>query len=102
MFLSAEYSEDDLRALPNSTYQVAPSVSRARTLAQDILHLRGYVSYVRQCQKGALRTFGTFGTPSVSSFGELRDLLWERRDECLGAGPVLVCHDEVVVECDVQ
>ena len=29
-------------------------------------------------------------------------LLWERRGECLGAVPVLVCHDEVVVECDVE
>jgi DNA polymerase I len=29
-------------------------------------------------------------------------LLWERRDECLGAVPVLVCHDEVVVECDAD
>src|SRR5215217_1967426 len=29
-------------------------------------------------------------------------LLWERRDECPGAVPVLVCHDEVVVECDAQ
>ena len=27
-------------------------------------------------------------------------LLWERRDECPEAVPVLVCHDEVVVECD--
>ncbi len=27
-------------------------------------------------------------------------LLWERRDECPGAVPVLVCHDEIVVECD--
>jgi DNA polymerase-1 len=27
-------------------------------------------------------------------------LLWERRNECPGAVPVLVCHDEVVVECD--
>ena len=29
-------------------------------------------------------------------------LLWERRDECAGAVPVLVCHDEVVVECDAE
>ncbi len=29
-------------------------------------------------------------------------LLWERRDECPGAVPILVCHDEVVVECDVE
>jgi DNA polymerase-1 len=29
-------------------------------------------------------------------------LLWERRDECPGAIPVLVCHDEVVVECDAE
>jgi DNA polymerase-1 len=28
--------------------------------------------------------------------------LWERRDECPGAVPVLVCHDEVVVESDVE
>jgi len=29
-------------------------------------------------------------------------LLWERRDECPRATPVLVCHDEVVVECDAE
>jgi DNA polymerase I len=29
-------------------------------------------------------------------------LLWERRSECLGAVPVLVCHDEVAVECDAE
>jgi DNA polymerase-1 len=28
--------------------------------------------------------------------------LWERRDECSGATPVLVCHDEIVVECDAE
>jgi hypothetical protein len=29
-------------------------------------------------------------------------LLWERSGECPGAVPVLVCHDEVVVECDAE
>jgi DNA polymerase-1 len=29
-------------------------------------------------------------------------LLWERRDQCPGAVPVLFCHDEVVVECDAD
>jgi DNA polymerase I len=29
-------------------------------------------------------------------------LLWERRGECPGAVPVLVCHDEVVVEYDTE
>ncbi len=29
-------------------------------------------------------------------------LLWERRSECPGAVAVLVCHDEVVVECDAE
>ena len=29
-------------------------------------------------------------------------LLWERRDERPGAVSVLVCHDEVVVECDAE
>jgi DNA polymerase-1 len=29
-------------------------------------------------------------------------LLWERRSECPGAMPILVCHDEVVIECDEQ
>jgi DNA polymerase I len=29
-------------------------------------------------------------------------LLWERRGECPGATPVLVCHDEVVVECNAE
>jgi DNA polymerase-1 len=26
-------------------------------------------------------------------------LLWERRDECPGAMPILAVHDEIVVEC---
>jgi DNA polymerase I len=29
-------------------------------------------------------------------------LLWERRSECPGAMPLLVCHDEIVVECDIE
>ena len=29
-------------------------------------------------------------------------LLWERSGECSGTTPVLVCHDEVVVECDAH
>jgi DNA polymerase I-like protein with 3'-5' exonuclease and polymerase domains len=29
-------------------------------------------------------------------------LLWERRDGCPRAVPVLICHDEVVVECDAE
>jgi DNA polymerase I len=29
-------------------------------------------------------------------------LLWERRNQCPGAMPVVVCHDEMVVECDTD
>jgi DNA polymerase-1 len=29
-------------------------------------------------------------------------LLWERRGECPRALPILDCHDEVVVECDIE
>jgi DNA polymerase-1 len=29
-------------------------------------------------------------------------LLWERRGKCPRAVPVLVCHDEIVVECDAE
>jgi DNA polymerase I len=29
-------------------------------------------------------------------------LLWERRGECPGTTPVLVCHDEIVIECDAE
>jgi DNA polymerase I-like protein with 3'-5' exonuclease and polymerase domains len=29
-------------------------------------------------------------------------LLWEPRGEYPGAVPILVCHDEVVVECDAE
>jgi DNA polymerase I-like protein with 3'-5' exonuclease and polymerase domains len=29
-------------------------------------------------------------------------LMWERRSECPEAVPVLVCHDEVVVECNAE
>ncbi len=41
-------------------------------------------------------------TLSVSVFGKIRTLLWERRDQCPGAVPVLVCHDEVIVECEAE
>jgi hypothetical protein len=56
----------------------------------------------QKCQKGIQGAFGTFGTPSVSVLGEIHVLVWERRSECPGAMPVLVCHDEVVVECDAE
>jgi hypothetical protein len=29
-------------------------------------------------------------------------LLWERRDECPGVVPSIVCHDEIVVECGAE
>ena len=29
-------------------------------------------------------------------------LLWERRDECPGAVPIIACHDEIVVECPAE
>jgi DNA polymerase-1 len=29
-------------------------------------------------------------------------LLWERRDECPGAVPILAVHDEIVAECDEE
>jgi DNA polymerase-1 len=29
-------------------------------------------------------------------------VLWERRDECPRAVPILVAHDEVVVECEAE
>jgi DNA polymerase I len=28
--------------------------------------------------------------------------MWERRNECSGAVPVLVCHDEIIIECDAE
>jgi hypothetical protein len=60
------------------------------------------VRQCQKCQKGVRGAFGTFGTPSVSVFEELHALLWEQRDECPGTVPVLVCHDEVVIECDAE
>jgi DNA polymerase I-like protein with 3'-5' exonuclease and polymerase domains len=51
---------------------------------------------------GISAAFGTFGTPSASVFGKTHALLWERRDERPGATLELVCHDEIVVECDAE
>jgi hypothetical protein len=56
----------------------------------------------QKCQKSIDGAFGTFGPPSVSVFGKITPLVWERRDECPGAVPVIACHDEVVVECDAD
>jgi hypothetical protein len=61
-----------------------------------------YVRQCQKCQKPSEHPFGTFGTPSVGVFGEIHALLCERRGECPGAVPILVCHDEVVVECDAD
>jgi hypothetical protein len=60
------------------------------------------VRQCQRCQKPSEHPFGTFVTPSVSVSGELHALLWERRDECPGVVPVLVCHDKVVAECDAE
>jgi hypothetical protein len=51
---------------------------------------------------GVSAAFGTFVTPSASVFGRTHALLWERRDERPGATLQLVCHDEVVAECDAE
>ena len=40
--------------------------------------------------------------PSISHRVSSSSVLWERRDECPGAVPVLVCHDEIVIECDAE
>jgi DNA polymerase I len=83
-------------------------------------------------QKPREHPFGTFGTPPVSVYGELHALLgatlerltdrlnapvqgtaadglkvalawlWERKDDCPGVVPILVCHDEIVVEVDTD
>ena len=71
-FLSAEYSEDDLRALPNSTYKVAPSGSRARNLSSGCFasaRLRILCEAVPKVTEAIWHPFGTFGTPLVSTFG---------------------------------
>ncbi len=36
----------------------------------------------------------------ISLLGRRAMIAWERRDECPGTVPILVCHDEIVVECD--
>jgi DNA polymerase-1 len=50
------------------------------------------------------RHFGMIANYSVQGTGgdgvkAALGLLWERRGECLGARPVLVVHDEIVLEC---
>jgi hypothetical protein len=41
--------------------------------------------------------------PRWLAYLEISDaLLGERRGECPGAVPILVCHAEVVVECEVE
>jgi hypothetical protein len=48
------------------------------------------VRQCQKCQKSSEYPFGTFGTLSVSVFGELHDLLWKRKDECPGVVQILV------------
>jgi DNA polymerase family A len=89
-----------------------------------------YVRQCQKCQEPLEHPFGAFGTPLGRVFGKhtrsrrtdvekltgrinapvqgtgadglklALALLWERRDECPRAVLVLVCHDEIVVECD--
>jgi hypothetical protein len=51
------------------------------------------VTRCQKCKKAPRR---------LAHLEKVHALLWERRDGCPGAVPVLVCHDEVVVECDVE
>jgi hypothetical protein len=119
-----------LRLLAPGTLSIQQD--RLHTLARRVCGEIPSVKQCQKCQKRPKHPFGTFGTPWVSVFDELHTLLcstpgkltdrlnapvqgtganglklalallWERRDDCPGARPVLVCHDEIVVECDAE
>jgi hypothetical protein len=61
--------------------------------------VRGRAKSARRVSTGLL---ALLAPPSVSVSGKITPLVWERRDECPGAVPVIACHDEVVVECDAD
>ena len=42
----------------------------------------------------------SFPKPSRSKFA--LTFLWKRRDECPVALPVIVCHDQIAIECDAE
>jgi hypothetical protein len=75
---------------------------RAPSLLAGVTHQPSKVRGCQKCHKPLVLPFGAFVTPLVSVFGELHALPWECRDECPGAIPVIVCHDEVVVKCDAE
>jgi DNA polymerase-1 len=71
----------------------APSETRTlagrRVLVDRDFHAAGRANYLVQ---GA----------AADGFKAALALLWERRDQCPGAFPVLAVHDEIVVECDAE
>jgi PAS domain S-box-containing protein len=65
--------------------------------AQQLAHLGGWEWDVRNGEiSWSDQVYRIYGLKLALA------LLWERRAECPGAVPALVCHDEVVVECETE
>jgi DNA polymerase-1 len=67
----------------------------------------GCITGRMSCKNPALQTIpkadarrNCFRAPDGRVLVQALGLLWERRAECPGAFPVLIVHDEIVVECD--
>ena len=100
-----------------SSYEVAE-----RSVSQGVLSWDSsfdsrlsYVAYVvvcfsktskvmrcQKCQKVPNRLLSLLAPRRLAYLEKPHILSWERRDQCPRAIPVLVCHDEVVVECDAE
>ena len=100
-----------------SSYEVAE-----RSVSQGVLSWDSsfdsrlsYVAYVvvcfsktskvmrcQKCQKVPNRLLSLLAPRRLAYLEKPHILSWERRDQCPRAIPVLVCHDEVVVECEAE
>ena len=56
----------------------------------------------QKCQKVPNRLLSLLAPRRLAYLEKPHILSWERRDQCPRAIPVLVCHDEAVVECDAE
>jgi DNA polymerase-1 len=98
-----ELTLDQAKKYRNSFFRLYPGLARwhRRAGGDDSVATRTLVGRRRLAVKRFTEKLNTpvQGT-GADGLKMALALLWERRSECPGAFPVLVVHDEIVVECD--
>jgi DNA polymerase I-like protein with 3'-5' exonuclease and polymerase domains len=92
------YRAEFFKAYPGLKRWHASAAAMTRDIETRTLAGRRRCNVVRFTEKLNTPVQGTGADGLKAALG----LLWQRRDQCPGAVPVLAVHDEIVVECDAD